>query len=332
MPQPGPLQCVADAAGVREPGLGPAPGEVLAEGRLRGRGQPVTRLGHHEGPDRRQLVQGVVGKVDVVRDPGAHAGIGLEERVHPVLVAGQDDDQVLALVLHDLEQDLDGLLTVVALVLRPVQVIGLVDEEHPAHGALEDLPGLRRGMPHVLADQLLAGNGHQVPAPGVTEPLKQFGHPERDRGLAGARAAGEAHVQVRPRRHEAEPGPLRVYQEQRGNLPDPGLDRGQPDQLAVQGIQDGVHAGVLPGLQKVDRPTLGQLLGGTVKWHYPWCPAGQWAAVRYRRGSAGPRGRTGGPRGRGVPRGRTGGCGAARHAERRPGAPILAVRRGHDGE
>src|SRR5450755_1848782 len=74
-----------------------------------------------------------------------------------------------------------------------------------------------------------------------------------------------------PRRHEAEPGPLRVHQEQRGDLPDPGLDRGQPDQLAVQGIQDGVHAGLLPGLQKVDRPTLGQLLGGSVKWHYPWC-------------------------------------------------------------
>jgi len=148
----------------------------------------------------------------VVRDPGAHAGIGLEERVHPVLVAGQDDHQVLALVLHDLEQDLDGLLPVVALVLRAVQVVGLVDEQHAAHGPLEDLLGLGRGVPDVLADEFLAGDGDQVPAPGVAEPLEQLGHPERHRGLAGTRAAGEAHVQVRPGRDQAEPRPLCVHQ------------------------------------------------------------------------------------------------------------------------
>jgi hypothetical protein len=267
VPEAGPLQRVADAAGVREPGLLAAAGEVVAEGRLRRRGQPVARLGHHEIPDRGQLVEGVIGEIDVVRDPRAHARIGLEERVHPVLVPGQDDHQVLALVLHHLEQDLDGLLAVVALVFRPVQVVGLVDEQHAAHGALEDLLGLRRGVPDVLADEFLPGDGDQVPAPGVAQPLEQLGHPQRDRGLAGARAAGEAHVQVRPRRHQAEPGPLRVHQEQRGDLPDPGLDRGQPDQLAVQRVQDRVHAGMLTGLQQVDRAVRGQVRGWSVRHH-----------------------------------------------------------------
>jgi hypothetical protein len=44
-------------------------------------------------------------------------GLLLEEGVHPVLVAGQDHDEVVALVLHHLQQDLDRLLPVVALVL-----------------------------------------------------------------------------------------------------------------------------------------------------------------------------------------------------------------------
>jgi hypothetical protein len=64
----------------------------------------------------------VVGEVQVVRDARAHARVGLEEGVHAVLVAGQDHHQVVALVLHHLQQDLDRLLAVVALVLGAVQV------------------------------------------------------------------------------------------------------------------------------------------------------------------------------------------------------------------
>ena len=72
-----------------------------------------------------------------MRDARAHAGIGAEEGLHPVLVAGQDHHQVIALVLHHLQQDLDRFLAVVALVLGAVEVVGLVDEQHAAHGLLE---------------------------------------------------------------------------------------------------------------------------------------------------------------------------------------------------
>ena len=40
-------------------------------------------------------------------------GIRCEEVFHAVAIAGEDDHQVLALVLHDLQQDLDRLLPVV---------------------------------------------------------------------------------------------------------------------------------------------------------------------------------------------------------------------------
>jgi len=41
--------------------------------------------------------------------------------VHAILVARQDHHQIVTLILHDLQQDLDGLLSVVALVLGPVR-------------------------------------------------------------------------------------------------------------------------------------------------------------------------------------------------------------------
>ncbi len=53
----------------------------------------------------------------MVRDPRGHPRIAAEESGHPVRISREDDDEVLALVLHDLEQNLDGLLAIVALVL-----------------------------------------------------------------------------------------------------------------------------------------------------------------------------------------------------------------------
>ena len=69
-------------------------------------------------------------------DARAKAGIGGEEAVHPLAIAGEDHDEVLALVLHHLEQDLDRFLAIVALVLRAIEIIGLVDEQHAAHRLL----------------------------------------------------------------------------------------------------------------------------------------------------------------------------------------------------
>jgi len=139
--------------------------------------------------------------------------------------------------LHELQQDLDRLLAVVALVLRPVQVVRLVDEQHPAHRALEHLLGLRRGVAHVLADQVVAGHADQLPLAQVAELAQQLAHVRGHRGLARAGAAGEAHVQARPRRAEPVPAPEPVDQQQRGDLPDAVLDRRQADELGVQPIE-----------------------------------------------------------------------------------------------
>jgi hypothetical protein len=92
-----------------------------------------------------QVIEAVGGEVEVVGDPGAHSGIGAEELVHPVLVAGQDDHQLVAVVLHHLQQDVDRFLALVPGVAGAVQVVGLVDEQHPAQRTVQDPLGLRRG-------------------------------------------------------------------------------------------------------------------------------------------------------------------------------------------
>ena len=113
MPEPGALKRVADAAGVGELRLRLLERQVIAE-RLPGlRRQVVRGLVKHQAPDRQQLVGLVGGEVEVMRDAGPHAGVGVEEAVHPVLVPGEDHHQVVPVVLHHLHQDVDALLAVV---------------------------------------------------------------------------------------------------------------------------------------------------------------------------------------------------------------------------
>ena len=119
----------------------------------------------------------VVGEVDVMGDARTDARDWLRKKVSMrSLVAGEDHHQVVALVLHHLQQDLDRLLAVVAFVLGAVQVVGLVDEQHAAHRLLEHLVGLGRGVADVLADQVVAGHRDQVAFAHVAEPVQDLRH------------------------------------------------------------------------------------------------------------------------------------------------------------
>jgi len=93
---------------------------------------------------------------------------------------------------------------------------------------------LGRGVPDVLADQVVAGHADQLPLAQVPELAEHLAHVRGHRRLARPRAAGEAHVQAGPRRGQPVPLPEPVDQQQRRDLADPGLDRGQPDELPVE--------------------------------------------------------------------------------------------------
>src|SRR5258708_22075102 len=88
--------------------------------------------------------------------------IATKKFLHAVRIAREDDHEVLALVLHDLQQDPDRLLAVVSLVLGTVEIVGLVNEQDAAHGPLQNLLALGRGVTNVLPDEVITGDGHEM--------------------------------------------------------------------------------------------------------------------------------------------------------------------------
>jgi len=91
-----------------------------------------------------------------------------------------------------------------------------------------------------------------VAAAKVTQPVQHVGHPQGHGGLAGAGAAGETHVQVRSGGRQTEPAARSINQQECRDLADPGLDRGQTDQVGVQGIEDLINAGGFAFLGEID--------------------------------------------------------------------------------
>lgn len=79
----------------------------------------------------------------------------MDEPIHQIGVARHDDHQVVPVILHGLEDGVDGLLTEVVLALT-VEGIGLVDEQHAADRLLDDLLGLDGGLAHISGYQTAA--------------------------------------------------------------------------------------------------------------------------------------------------------------------------------
>ena len=88
-------------------------------------------------------------------DPRPKTGIRYKKVLNALAITSQDHHQTLALIFHDLHKDLDGFLSVILLVFRTVQIVRLVDEEYPAHGALEHLFGLRRSVANKLTYKVI---------------------------------------------------------------------------------------------------------------------------------------------------------------------------------
>ena len=242
------VQGVAHAAGVGKLRLGNAQAQVLLEGLERAGTKAVVLLFQGFAGDVQQLGHRIVGKVQVVGDARTHAGVGLEEGFHAVVVAGQNDHQVFALVFHHLQQDFDGLLAIVALVLGAVQVVGLVNEQHAAHGALQNLFGLGRGVAYVLAHQVVPRDGDQVPFAHVAQAMQDLRHAHGHRGFASAGVAAKAHVQTRRLAGQAQVDAQFVDDQQRSNVPNARLDRHQPHQVGVQLCQHRLHLRALQHL------------------------------------------------------------------------------------
>ena len=98
------------------------------------------------------------------------------------------------MVLHGLQQRVNGLLAEVILRLA-VEGVGLVHEQHAAHGLLDDLLGLQGCLPHIPGHQTAAVHLHQLPLGQNAQAAVDAGHHPGHHGLARAGVAGEHHVQ-----------------------------------------------------------------------------------------------------------------------------------------
>ena len=97
------------------------------------------------------------------------------------------------MVFHPLDQRVDG-LEAEAVLLAPVEAVGLVDEEDAAQRALDDAVGQGGGVAGVAAHEVSPTHLHQLPALEGADGLEVLCHEPGDGGLAGAGVASEDHV------------------------------------------------------------------------------------------------------------------------------------------
>ena len=142
------------------------------------------------------------------------------------------------MVLHHLQQDFDRLLAVIALVVGLVEIIGLVDEQHAAHGFLQHFAGFGRGVADILADEIVARHRHQMTFAHIAEAMQQPailsatvvlptpGLPVKLMCRVGVSCANPQFL------------PRAIHQQQRGGLADALFDRREADQFAVKFFED----------------------------------------------------------------------------------------------
>ena len=107
-------------------------------------------------------------------------------------------------------------------------------------------------MSDVLADEIVARDRDQMTLADIAQSMQDSRHAQRDRGLAGAGIAGEAHVQRRAVCRQAELAARPLNKQQRRDLADPALDGLQAHQLLIEIVEDRRDPGVLELQGQVD--------------------------------------------------------------------------------
>src|SRR6266568_3745393 len=189
-----PVYRIAYTAGVGEAGHMHTSLEIGFKGLMGLRAETIHILRKHELSDSKQFIKGIIGEIQVVRNARAETRVGLEESFHTILVACENDDEIFALSLHYLQQNLDGFLSIVPFVLLAVEVVGFVNKEHATHRPLEDFSGFGGGVADILTHQVVACHRYQVPFAHIAEPVQDRRHAHGDRRLASAWWTSKGHM------------------------------------------------------------------------------------------------------------------------------------------
>ncbi len=126
-------------------------------------------------------------------ETGLQTGVGLEKIRDLLRIAGRDHDEFSGVVLHPLQQRVDGLLAETVGVAR-LQCVRFIDEEDSAHRLVAGLLDQRAGLALELRHQLGAVDFDHVAARQHSESGKYLPEAAGDGGLAGAGIAGDGEV------------------------------------------------------------------------------------------------------------------------------------------
>ena len=120
-------------------------------------------------------------------------GVGSQEGSHFFGITCQNDDEIIPIVFHSLDQCINGLQTK-AVILAAIERIGFVNKQHAANGTLDDLHGQRSRMTNVFANQVAPADLHQLSARKHADRLQILGNQSCDRRFAGTGISGKNHM------------------------------------------------------------------------------------------------------------------------------------------
>src|SRR5436853_4619022 len=169
-------------------------GEDPAQRRLGSIAEHVLVVAREGMRDREQLVGRVVRERDLAREPRAQTWVRVEELVHEPRIAGDDHHEPVPVVLHALQQCLDGFGTEVLALVPARKRIRLVDEEDAVERALDHAVRLERGRADVLAHETRAVDLDQMPTLEQPDRSIHLREQPRDGRLPRARIAEEPQV------------------------------------------------------------------------------------------------------------------------------------------
>ena len=134
----------------------------------------------------------------VVREFDGHVAAGRDARVHAhelrhlLGIAGHDAHKLPFAVLQQVQERIHGIHAKAAVFsAAALEGIGLVNEQYAAHGLVHVILHIGLRVSHILADEILAGNFHELPRGQRTNGVEHLSELAGEGGFAGAGIAGK---------------------------------------------------------------------------------------------------------------------------------------------